>query len=182
MQPSAPANGQPRLSTQALRTYDQHGEDAMLSFVLRNESPESQRPGGPEDRYVLQDGSALWFEQPGGRYQDGETHRSRPMSRDAMPRFRSNTPVFPGPSSWDVLVHIASLGQTPREPSRVLWLAPGLDEAVHQAIREISHRLGREQTTCQQAVGLCAQLALRKLPGEEFRRLAEAASQEEREG
>ena len=72
-------NGQ-SMSTEAVEIYDSQGEKAMLAFVMRKER--SAGPTGETEYgcYILEDGSAVCFERPGGEYRDSETGEVRPQA------------------------------------------------------------------------------------------------------
>ena len=175
------------MSTEAVGIYDRDGEKAMLAFIMRNERHPG--PGGePESgRYVMEDGSEVWFEEPGGEYRDGQTGEMRPQVLDPAPQFNLHTPALEQPSSGSVLDMITRKAENmarlelglPMTKNglldiyEVLTTAPGMDQAIRMGIA--SER--RSPSTSQRKLALehledkCSEAAIRELPDGEHRAL-----------
>ncbi len=181
------------MSTEAVGIYDSQGEKAMLAFIMRKER--SAGPTGESEYgcYVLEDGSAVRFEGPGGEYRDNETGDVRPQALNPAPHFDLHQPVLEQPNSGNVLDMITmkaenmarlELGLPMTKDGlldlyEVLTTAPGAGQAVRTSMykEEDSPGATQRKQTLEHLADRCSETAIRELPTGEYRALIDLAKE-----
>ena len=188
------------LATQAINVYDRDGELIMLDFIVANQATtgDHQEPTWDTGVYNLADGTIVEHHQDHYYFWADRTDASVKNMEKRPATIRKEDFRFPGPTismiKWpnSLTIQTAVIEAAEAQARRVMGMspapdpvlnvhtsngmAPSLREAVRNAIREREFKVSQElEAELDWEMKLRADMALTKLPPEEFNRLVDEA-------